>query len=363
MPSETGTSPTAHEQKQLMGRTAAAIWASIGAFGLLVTFEPLRATVEHIAEIRAMAAATAVIAALLVAVPARYLPEKLFPLLPVPMVACIGALAFAGGPERGDLTILFTFVAVFSAYFFSWRVSFVHIGLMALLLTSRMFLSDPDQATGVETIRFSILLPALFSVWALVSLLSKGLVDREARLKAHEIYDLDTGLLGVNGLDQMLDAETARATRHARPLSLIRLEVFGPAFTQADDETIRRTATVIARSIIGRVRAEDRAARLGGLKFAVLAIECGESGAIALSKSLAEQVRKRLLSVGYDAQSFTVAIGWADYHQAGASKPALVREAEETLSGAASIGDGIALPARTKSMPPPAALSDLQAAR
>jgi GGDEF domain-containing protein len=165
----------------------------------------------------------------------------------------------------------------------------------------------------------------------------------------------------VNGLDQALDAETARATRHARPLSLVRLDVFGPAFTQADDETIRRTATVIARAIIGRVRGEDRAARLTGLKFAVVAIECGESGAAALSRSLAEQVRKRLLSLGYEARNFMVAVGWADYHQAGGSKQGLLREAEVTLAAATPVADAIALPLK-KSTPPPVPLSDLQPA-
>jgi GGDEF domain-containing protein len=359
MPSQTGTSPTPPQDKQLMARTAAAIWASIGAFGLLVTFEPLRSTVGHVAEMRAMAGTAAAVSALLLAVPARYLPQRLFPLLPIPMIACIGALAFAGGSERGDLTILFTFVAVFSAYFFSWRISIVHLGLIALLLTSRMFLLDPADVTRVETIRFSILLPALLSVWGLVSLMSKSLLDREARLRVQEIYDFDTGLLGTNGLDQLLDVETARASRHARPLALIRLEVSGPAFAQADAEAIRRTATVIARAMIGRIRAEDRAARLGALRFAVVAIETGEIGAATLAKSLAEQVRKRLLSLGYEAKSFTVAVGWADYHHAGASKE-LLREAEQAVAAAVPRADGIAVPLRSHA--PPAAVSDLQAA-
>jgi GGDEF domain-containing protein len=333
-----------------MARTAAAIWTSIGAFGLLATFEPVRLSVEHITEMRAMAGASALIATLLLCIPARYLPVKLFPFLPLGMTAFITALAFAGGAERGDLTILFVFVTVFSAYFFSWRVSIVHLALITVALTSRIFLLDAQEATQTEMIRFSILLPSLVSVSVLVSLLSKSLVDREARLRAHEIYDLETGLLGPSGLDQTLEAEAARATRHGRPLALIELEVSGPAFAQADRDASQRIATVVARAIIGRVRAEDRAARLGPLTFAVIAIESGESGAAVLGRSLAEQVRKALVGLGYEGRTFTVAVGWADFHQAG-DKDALVREAQETLAAARPAGDGIALP--VKSAPPP----------
>jgi GGDEF domain-containing protein len=292
--------------------------------------------------------------------PERYLPSRVFNVQLVLMTACITALAYSGGQERGDLTILFTFVVVFAAYFLSWQTSVVHLGLIVLVLGSRLFAFDADEATRVETIRFSILTPALASVWGLVSLLRKTLTEREARLRVLEIYDTATGVLGINGLDQTLDVELARARRHARPLSLVELEVSGPAFRDADAETRSRVATAVARAIIARIRAEDRAARLADLKFAVLAAETDGSGAAVLARSLAHQVRKRLLSLGYEAQDFCVSVGWSDYQRTDGSKEGLLGETSRTLGGAVPLGDGTAVP--LESQPPPTPISDLQPA-
>jgi diguanylate cyclase (GGDEF)-like protein len=347
-----------------MTRTAAAIWASIGAFGLIGTIDPLRDGVAHVSAMQSLACASAAIAAMLLLAPARLVGERLLLVLPAFMTVAIGALAYAGGDERGDLTILLTFVVVFAAYFQPWRLSVFHLGLAVALLVVRLFTVDADL-TKIETIRFSILLPALVSVWGLVSILKNGVHEREARLRIQEVYEPETGLLSENGLSRALDPELARAMRHARPLSLILLEVSGPDFDHGDGEATGRVATAIARSIIGRIRAEDRAARIGPLRFAVLASETAESGASVLARALAEQVRKRLLSVGYEGTSLCVAIGWSDYQQTSGSKQALLADAEQALSEAIPSGDGIAVPLRSQPPPPPPPqpVSDLEPAR
>jgi len=360
MPSTTATNTTPTDEQRLMARTAAAIWASIGAFGLLGTLEPLRASGADVEEMRVVAGIAGILAGGLFVLPPRLVPRSLYGVMLVAMTAAIAALSFLGGSDRGDLTILFTFVVVFAAYFFSWRVSAVHLALIAGVLTSRLFVVDTDEATRIETIRFTILLPALVSVWALVSLLQKNLAERESRLRAQEIYDLETGALGANGFSQTLDAELARSVRHARPLSVVELEVSGPAFAETDDDTSRRVATAIARVLVGRIRGEDRAARLGRLKFAVVAVETPESGAAVLAGSLAKKVRARLLSLGYEGDSFTVAVGWADYHLTDGSKQALIAEAEGSLASAVMVSDGIALPqAKSSAPPPPPAVADV----
>jgi len=178
-----------------------------------------------------------------------------------------------------------------------------------------------------------------------VTLLRKNLADRELRLRAQEIYNLDTGALGPNGFGQTLDVELARSVRHARPLSVVELEVMGAAFDEIDDETTRRVATAVARTLVGRIRGEDRAARLGRLKFAVLAIETTESGAAVLAGGLAKNVRSRLLGLGYEGDTFTVAVGWADYHLTDGTKQALLAEADSSLASAT--------PVRTRSRPGP----------
>jgi GGDEF domain-containing protein len=361
MPSTTPPNSTPPDEQQLMARTAAAIWASIGAFGLLGTMKPLRTVGADVESMRIVAGAAGMIAGALFVIPSRLIPRWVYSPMLVAMTASVGTLSYLGGSDRGDLTILFMFIVVFSAYFFSWKVSIIHLGLIAALLTSRLFLVDTDDATRVETIRFTILLPALISVWALVTLLQKNLAERESRLRAQEIYDLETGALGPNGFGQTLEVELARSVRHARPLSVVGLEVMGPAFDEVDDETSRRVATAVARTLVGRIRGEDRAARLGRLKFAVLAIETPESGAAVLAGGLAKKVRSRLLSLGYEGDSFTVAVGWADYHLTGGTGQALLAEADTSLASAMPVSDGIALP-QMKSAAPPRAVADLPAA-
>jgi diguanylate cyclase (GGDEF)-like protein len=361
MPSTTAPISSQSDEHQLMARTAAAIWASIGAFGLLGTLKPLRMAGADVEAMRVVAGGAGVIAGALFVIPSRLIPRWVFSVMLVAMTASVGALSYLGGSDRGDLTILFTFIVVFSAYFFSWRTSLVHLVLIAGLLTSRLFLVDSDDATRIEAIRFTILLPALISVWALVTLLQRNLAERETRLRAQEIYDLETGALGPNGFEQTLDVELARSVRHARPLSVVELEINGPAFDQIDDETTRRVATAVARTLVGRIRGEDRAARLGRLKFAVLAIETPESGAAVLAGGLAKKVRSRLLSLGYEGDTFTVAVGWADYHLTGGSKQALLADADSSLASATPVSDGIALPPM-KSAPPPPAVADVPAA-
>jgi GGDEF domain-containing protein len=360
MPPTTPTSATTDEQ-QLMARTGAAIWASIGAFGLLGTLEPLRTLEADVETMRVVAGVAGVFAGALFLVPARLIPRWAFVTMLAGMTAGIGSLSFLGGSERGDLTIMFTFIIVFSAYFFSPRISLAHLGLIAALLTSRLFFVDGDDATRVEMIRFTILLPALVSVWALVTLLRKNLADREFRLRAQETYDLETGALGANGFDQTLDLELARSVRHARPLAVVELEVAGSAFNNADDEAIRRVATAIARTLVGRIRGEDRAARLGRLKFAVVAVETTGTGAAVLAGGLAKKVRSRLLSLGYAGDSFTVALGWADYDLTNGSKQALMDDVERSLGTAVPVSDGIALPPMKSALPPPV-VSDVPAA-
>ena len=344
-----------------MARTAAAIWASIGAFGLLGTLEPLRTNGADVESMRILAGAAGIIAGALCIVPARLIPRWLFSVMLVGMTAGVAALSFLGGSDRGDLTIMFTFIVVFSAYFFSGRTSLVHLGLIAAFLTSRLFLVEGEEVTRIETIRFTILLPALVSVWALVTLLRKSIADREVRLRAQEIYDLETGALGANGFEQTLESELKRCVRHARPVAVVELEVSGPAFEQADDENIRRVATAIARTLVGRIRGEDRAARLGRLKFAVLAIETTQSGAAVLAGGLAKKVRSRLLSLGYEGDSFTVAVGWADFNLTNGSQDELMGEVESSLASALPVSDGIALPPM-KSAPPPPVVTDVTAA-
>jgi GGDEF domain-containing protein len=340
-----------------LGRVAAAIWAAVGMVGFLATVGPLRTAGAHVSEMRGMAAAAALIGGVMLITPRVASSKHLQYFASFVMTILIGGLADAAGPVRGDLTMLFIFAVAFSAYFFPWQVSLGHLGLIAVLLASRLFLVDETDVTRVEAIRMAILLPAFVSVWGLVSLLRKSLHDRDERLRAQEIYDHETGILSEHGLRRTLEAEASRAVRHARPLALVHLRVDGPVTSHGDIESTTRLATAVARAIIGRIRAEDHAARLERFKFAVLAGETGDTGARALAGSLEEQVRRRLLSLGYESPSFSIRVGWAELRHEEEAKEKLFREADRVLDGRGLMGDGVAVAPRAASTPPPTAIA------
>jgi GGDEF domain-containing protein len=141
----------------------------------------------------------------------------------------------------------------------------------------------------------------------------------------HEVFFLD-----ADGLDATLEAELARAARHELPLALVLLEVSGPGLSGA---TLRgRVEQAVVAGLRERVRAEDRAAQLGPLKFAVIGVETDESDALA--SGLAEQVKHSLTRLGPEAAQLVVVTGAVDCQYDEVTRDELIEEAERALSAA-----------------------------
>src|SRR6185503_9833362 len=83
-----------------------------------------------------------------------------------------------------------------------------------------------------------------------------------------------------------------------------------------------------------RIRVEDSAAHLGGLRFGVMAPETPATGAAAVAGNVSDTIRMRLLAAGYDAGSFDIAVGWADYPLAATSTEELLAAATASLERA-----------------------------
>jgi diguanylate cyclase (GGDEF)-like protein len=349
MPMHAATGPTSGDE-HLMARIAGAIWALIGALALLATIEPIRSAGTNITAMRALGLGAAVVAGTLLFLPEGRRTKRLFDFLVVVTVLYIGALAYAGGTEREDLMLPVVFVVVLSAYFFPWQRSLVHLGLTEAMMGGYLLLAESVDGNYIASLNV-----AITSVWALALVLRRNQIDRESRIRAtHDVLDAQTGLLSPRGLDQALDAELSRAVRHARPLSLIYLEVYGPDLLAIGVEKRRRVATTLARTLLSRIRTEDRVARLDHFKFAVLAPETGESGAAAISNDLSEQVRRRMLTLGYHLDSFSVAVGWADYQYDELPKEELMKSADASLAAAILANEGISFPPDVDTLRPEA---------
>lgn len=341
----------------MMGRIAAALWAGIAFFAAVTTVGKLRPPGADVEAMRAISVAATVCAGITMVLPWQRFPKAVFNAPLVLMTGAIGGLAYAEGSVRTDLTLLFTFVVLFAAYFMSWRASAVQLLLIGAVLAARLFMLDTSQATKDEALRLALLLPALGALSALVAILRKSISERETKLQAQEMYDFQTGLLSKEELQRVMSSEVSRAGRHARPLSVVVLDVSGSMFADADPDPAHnaRVATMIARSILGRIRVEDRAARLDEFRFAVLAPETEGEGAAAFGRNLVDVIRKRLMTLGYEGSSFAIAVGWADYPHTADSPEELLRRADQGVAASILASEaGRPLPGETEASPSPA---------
>jgi GGDEF domain-containing protein len=140
----------------------------------------------------------------------------------------------------------------------------------------------------------------------------------------------EVAFLDAEGLDATLEAELARAARHELPLALVLLEVSGPGLSDA--EFRNRVGEAVVAGLRERVRAEDRAARLGPLRFAVIGVETDESEALAAG--LAEHVKRNLTRLGPEAAQLFVATGAVDCQFDEVTREELLGEADRVLSAA-----------------------------
>jgi GGDEF domain-containing protein len=141
-----------------------------------------------------------------------------------------------------------------------------------------------------------------------------------------ENYDATTGLLSTVGLERALDDELARAGRHEIPLSLVYLELSLPQH-DAQGGVDRHFVCRVAEALLGSVRAEDRVARIGELRFAVLAVE-GDDGE-TLVRRLREHVRRRLR--GSAGQRAAIAVAAIDCQFDEMTREQLMAQVEREL--------------------------------
>ena len=327
---------------------AAAVWAAIALAGAVATIGPLEIPGSDVSQMRWVAASAGFFAGLSFMIPWSRLPRVAFAALLVVMSAHIAALAHASGAAHSDLTLLFTFVVALAAAFMPVRASVAQLCVIAIMLTVLLLIVGRADDTRLEVIRVTMLLATLIVLCGLVLVMRAVLDDERLGLRMNAAFRYGAGLLDAGQLEAAVAAEHSRAARHARPLAVVMVEVTGALRDQLEPDRERRLVTAIAKLMVERIRVEDSAAHLGGLRFAVMAPETPASGAAAVAGTVADMVRKRLISAGYDAGSFDVAVGWADYPGVAETSNGLIAAATASLERAeAARGVGLASPQAT----------------
>ena len=150
-------------------------------------------------------------------------------------------------------------------------------------------------------------------------------------LAPEENYDPATGLLSKVGLERALDTEMSRAARHELPLVLVYVEIMGLGLS-SETPIRRRVLGVVAESLLGRVRAEDRVARVEDLRFAVLAPEADDARSMAMR--LGEHVLHHLTRLVDEAEGISVAAAGVECQYDEMTVAELLNKAELELSAA-----------------------------
>jgi diguanylate cyclase (GGDEF)-like protein len=164
-------------------------------------------------------------------------------------------------------------------------------------------------------------------------------------------YEPETGLLSAEGLTHALESELSRAARHEVPLSLVYMELSSLPSLNGQGTSSRLVAAKVAEALLGTVRAEDRVARIGDLRFAVLAVEAGDGQ--ALGQRLVTQVEKHVQTLGAQTRELTVTVTVVDCHFDEMSRAELLEQAERQLAVAILQSQGIPYPPTSPAESPP----------
>lgn len=327
---------------------AAAVWAAIAAAGAVATIGPLEIPGSDISQMRTFAASAAILGGITFVLPWARLPRWTFTVMLVLMSAHIAALAYASGAAHSELTLLFTFVVALAACFLPVRASVVQLCVIAIMLTVLLLIVGRADTTRLEVIRVTLLLSTLVVLCGLVLVMRALLADERLSMRAMGALRYGAGLLNDDQLFAAVEAELSRAARHGRPLSVVMVEVTGDLSHQLELNQEQRLVTAIARGVLGRIRVEDSAAHLGGLRFAVVTPETTAPGAAAVAGTVADMVRRRLISAGYDGGNFEVAVGWADYPSGASTATELIAATTASLErGDRGLPGGVSAPQAT----------------
>jgi diguanylate cyclase (GGDEF)-like protein len=161
--------------------------------------------------------------------------------------------------------------------------------------------------------------------------------ERALGLRGRGSHRYRAVLLDEEHLEAALDTELSRARRHERPLAVLVLDIAGSA-VETDGRRRRSVLAAVTRSIVARIRIEDSVGHLGGLRFGLVAPETTASGVATMGNTLAGMVRERLMVAGYDPETFSVDVGWAEFPHRATTRDDLMAAAQASLDAARSRG-------------------------
>jgi two-component system cell cycle response regulator len=317
-----------------MGRLAAGMWAGGAAIGFLLAMLPQP---QHGSRTLLLAvSAASIVIALLLRFGARRLPGWALP-VSAGMATLFGSLlTFVGGGagEWVDVQVIYLFVALGSAYYFSDRQLGLQLALVATSYGVVLALTDPLEAGAP---RWLATVAAVLTAAGLVRALRLRVTEIVDRLADAARTDPLTGLQNRRGFEESFGAEVERAKREGRSLTVLLgdLDHFKSLNDRMGHPAGDAALVRVGQLLLAALRRPDPVARTGGEEFALILPGAAGEEAWAIAERLRASVEETFSN---QAVELTISLGLAQFPQNGDTADTLLDAADQALYAAKRLG-------------------------
>jgi diguanylate cyclase (GGDEF)-like protein/putative nucleotidyltransferase with HDIG domain len=230
--------------------------------------------------------------------------------------------------------MLYIWLGLYAAYFFSPRQAAAQLAFMAGAYLSVLVATTPPDAVAAGWLT---LVGILFPAAGVLRAVRDSVTGLVSRLSEAALTDTLTGLKNRLALDRELHAEVERALRSGEPLSVVigDLDYFKSVNDrlghQAGDEALVRAGQVLLRYR----RAADSIARTGGEEFTILLPGATGHEAYLVAERMRAAVEREFHG---DPAVLTFSFGVATYPDHGRSADSVLEAADQALYAAKALG-------------------------
>ena len=320
----------------VMARLQAWLWTGGAALALLITAipHPPEANVAAFYIVGAAAAATAALLRWRAGHISTLGLQVCAGLGTVMVTVCIFFSGERLGASASDIEMLYLWIALYSAYFFSLRAAAVQIACIAIAYWLVLAVSSDPDLVGA---RFAQTIGTLGLVAVIVQTLRNRLAQVVDRLADAARTDPLTGLQNRRGFEETFSVEVERARRHDRVLTVMvgDLDHFKRVNDRlghpAGDSALMRAGELLDSSH----RRTDTVARTGGEEFAVVLPETSETEGYLMAEKLRTAIEDAFRN---DTVPLTVSFGLASFPAHGTTSESLLAAADRALYAAKELG-------------------------
>ena len=210
------------------------------------------------------------------------------------LMVTYGIHTAGGGRIAGSASVLYVWVAVYAAYFFSRPAVVAHLALVTASYATVLAIDHEPAGAALAAGMAGTTIVTAFIVGSLAS-----------RLRALACTDPLTGLPNRRGWETSLERELARAHRRHGSLCLAVLDIdnLKALNDERGHQAGDRLLKLAASTWLGLIRETDVLARFGGDEFGIILPDC--------RPDKADEIIARLSASNPDGSTCSVGVAWA----------------------------------------------------